>query len=759
MSFSKLSYFFVLIFIFVIPIIGMAQDNIGIDDFYKKISNLPDSEKVDKYIDYGQKVLRKDPTISIKLWEKGLSLSKKNDIKQKEGILFKKIGIAYYYLSKYDTALYYYNEAIKIFEKVNNFKEEANSLKNIGIIYLMQGNFNKAIEYYNKALKIFEKANDKKGLAGTYLGMSGLNFSIGNYSKALAFAHKALKYYQDINDSLGIAKSYGNIGNIHADQENFAQALRYYRSSLKYLDLLGDKFGVAKTESNIGSIYNDIKAYKKAIPEFEKAITIFLELGNDAGLADAYSNLGKSYENLGKYNKALDYYLKALEIRKKLDDRNGIIESYNFIANLNTKRGNYAEAIKNVKIALRYAKEIGAIPREKEVYKSLFNIYEKTDDYKKAFEYIKLYMQVKDTLFNIKKAKALEELETKYQVEKKEQELEKQRILLQKKEAEAEKQKVKMYALFGVLILMILLAVVIYINLQQKKRTNELLAEQKARIEQIHSELKSSITYAKRIQRASLPSKAYLKEILPDYFILFKPRDIVSGDFYWWRKIDNKLIVAVADCTGHGVPGALMSMLGLSLLKESIINERIFEPKDILEFMRKGILDIFSQQQKYNTQDGIDMIVIALDMDNLICEYAGANNPLFVVRNNESSLELINDESSEKKLKKNTFDSSVIYEINPDRMPVGNYYNLKPFSQKDIKLLKGDMLYLMTDGYADQFGGQNYKKFTKKRLRKLLAEIAGKEIRQQSIILNKTFEEWKNGYPQTDDVTIMGIKI
>ena len=255
-----------------------------------------------------------------------------------------------------------------------------------------------------------------------------------------------------------------------------------------------------------------------------------------------------------------------------------------------------------------------------------------------------------------------------------------------------------------------------------------------------------------------MASKSYLKQFLPEYFIIFKPRDIVSGDFYWWRKVNNKIIITIADCTGHGVPGALMSMLGLSLLKEAIINEQITTPKDILEFMRNGILDIFAQQEKYDTQDGMDMAIIALDIKQNILEYAGANNPIYLLRTSDKQdLKIIDIPDSNKVISENK-ENCKLYEFKPDRMPIGKYQIMTPFSQVTVEILENDMIYLMSDGYQDQFGGENNKKFTKKKLKTLLSNIFNLPVKQQKQILEKTLSEWKNGYPQTDDITVMGIK-
>jgi tetratricopeptide (TPR) repeat protein len=742
------------IFTFVICINNIIANSTDIGKLIPNLDKYPDSIKVNLLIDKGKNFFKTAPDTSIILIKKALEIAEKNNYQNRIPEILRLMGNSFYYMSNFNEALKYYNKSLEYSKQINDDLAQANALKNIGIIYLMQGDFKNAVANLKNALTKFNKADDKKGLANTYQVLSAINYNIGNYSKALTYAQKSLKLYKVLNDTSRMAQMYGNIGNIHADLGNSLQALRYYNNALVILKKAGDKLGTARTYSNIGSIYNDMHQYHKAIKEFDEAIKLYSELKNTSGLSEAYTDIGKSYKQLGQYDKAIQYLSEALELRKELDDKNGIIRTYNILAEMYASKHLYKDAIDNAQKALEIAKEIGALPAEKATYETLYKIYENLKDYEKAFKYHVLFTELKDSIFNIEKVKALNELETKYQVEKKEQELEKQRILLSK-------QEIVRKALTGVIILMMLLALVIYLNLRQKKRSNQLLSEQKAKIEAIHKELKSSITYAQRIQKASLASKTYLKQFISEYFIIFEPKDIVSGDFYWWQKINNKIIIAIADCTGHGVPGALMSMLGIGLLKEAVINEGITKPKDILDFMRIGILDIFKQQEKYGTHDGMDMAIIALDIENCVLEFSGANNPIYIVRPQDKPDVKLADEGNknENRIIKNIFGATNLFELKPDRMPIGKYQIMKPFTQVNIRVLDKDMIYLMSDGYQDQFGGEKNKKFTKKKLKILLTEIYNLNTQQQKSILLETLKKWKNGYPQTDDITLMGIRI
>jgi serine phosphatase RsbU (regulator of sigma subunit) len=316
---------------------------------------------------------------------------------------------------------------------------------------------------------------------------------------------------------------------------------------------------------------------------------------------------------------------------------------------------------------------------------------------------------------------------------------------------------------------------------KQKKKANVLLAEQneeitsqrdeieaqrdeitvqKEHIEHIHEELTSSIHYAKRIQRAVIPNDDFLVNQMPDNFVLFRPHSVVSGDFYWATRINNLALLTAADCTGHGVPGAFMSMLGISFLNEIVHNEKITEAGKILDQLRKKIIFALGQKGISGEQkDGMDISFCVLDMDTNILQWAGGNNPLYIISTREMNIpdaKIEEQENSDKKL----------YEIKPDKMPIAIYEKMDPFTTQIIKVEKGDILYMFSDGFGDQFGGDKGKKFMYKPFKRLLLEHSDKPMEEQRVILNETFEAWINtigpdGKPseQIDDVTVFGVRI
>lgn len=264
----------------------------------------------------------------------------------------------------------------------------------------------------------------------------------------------------------------------------------------------------------------------------------------------------------------------------------------------------------------------------------------------------------------------------------------------------------------------------------------DLVQEQKEQIEKTHHDISSSIDYAMRLQDAMLPGPALLEEHFSSHLIFFRPKQKVSGDFYWWTQSGNKVIIAVADCTGHGVPGAFMSLLGASLLKEIVNREGITCPGKILDRMREEVIISLNQRGSMGEQkDGMDMGLITIDTESLQCQFAGANAPLYLLRRGQMS------------------------SYHPDLMPISHYENMDPFNTTELQLETDDQLYLFSDGYADQFGGEKRKKFKYNTFRQVITEYADLSMPRQQQVLSDTIREWQGKYEQTDDMVIVGIKI
>jgi serine phosphatase RsbU (regulator of sigma subunit) len=424
----------------------------------------------------------------------------------------------------------------------------------------------------------------------------------------------------------------------------------------------------------------------------------------------------------------------------------------------------------------------------------LQNAYKAMGNYGKALEYAEILIQTKDTIFSEEKTKALAEMGERYEAEKKQLQIEnlnKENALknaeLAQSEEKRNKQLVFIYSFVSGFIIILIFSVIIFRLFMLKKKANlllkfqkqqiefqntnlnkandeitaqrdeitvhrDLVMKQKDHIEEQKKEITDSINYARRIQTAVLPTGEYADRILREHFILFKPKDIVSGDFYWATCANNWLIVTVADCTGHGVPGAFMSMLGVSFLNEIVRKKEITKASEVLDLLRDSIIEALQQKGTSGEQkDGMDIALCAINAMDKSLQFSGANNPLFIVTANEIEPDTMNEMHSVM--------SARIKEIRADKQPVAIYENMHPFTNHVINLQNGDMLYLCSDGYKDQFGGSNNKKFKIKQLKELFVNISDKPMKEQQQILDDTFENWRGQYEQIDDVTILGLKM
>lgn len=280
-------------------------------------------------------------------------------------------------------------------------------------------------------------------------------------------------------------------------------------------------------------------------------------------------------------------------------------------------------------------------------------------------------------------------------------------------------------------------AILIYArDIRERLRMEKEIRDKNAVIEEKNKNITDSIRYAKRIQDSFLPTKAFMDEILLNYFVLFIPKDIVSGDFFWVNKTDSKIFFSAIDCTGHGVPGAFVSIIAYVKLQQALIIHKLYTPSEMLDKLNEGVTEFFSQQgTSIEIKDGMDIALCALDRKKMLLEYSGANNPIYIVRNKE------------------------LIEIHADKQPIGEYLFRKKFTNKEIAVMQGDTIYLFSDGYADQFGGPKGKKFKHRQLRDVLLSVRDKSMDGQKEFLLNALSEWKGELEQVDDILVLGIRI
>jgi serine phosphatase RsbU (regulator of sigma subunit) len=668
-----------------------------------------------------------------------LVLSQKLDYK-------KGIATAYRYKGKISTSrsdlktsMHFYIKALEIFESIENKAGISSCYQNIGIDNYIKGDYETAITYALKAAKLCEEIGDKRGTANSYNNI-GISYAyLGNYLQALRYNFNALKIREAINDKFGISASYLNIGGVLFEQNKYSAALVYFSNALKIKIQQGDKTGEAGIYNNMAEIYSIQKNYQQSLVYNLKTMKLNEETGDQEGVNGSYINIGNNYIAQQKPNEALRYFIESLKISTRLGTQASVVNCYNGMAACYELMNNYSKSLIYYEKAAAVSKNKGFKKELQEAYLHLSFINEKLQNYELALRYNKLYGNVKDTLLNEEGLKQTTELNTRYETDKKEKEI----LLLikdqQLKDKTLKEQRLVRIGLIIGLGLFLALSFLLFNRYRFKQKANLILEKQKQEIHQKNRQITDSIDYAKTIQEAILPDDEKLRSAFPDYFILYKPKAIVSGDFYWIGKKDNKIICAVADCTGHGVPGAFMSLLGHNILENVIQQERAIDPGAILTALNKEIVTRFSKSKERETvKHGMDIALISIDSDKQELQYAGARNSLYLIR------------------------EQVLTELKADKMSTGveaRDHTEVRYTTNISNLQTGDMLYMYSDGFPDQKGGPEKKKFFYQPFKELLLAISNLPVDEQKQKLDDVITDWTGTGEQIDDILVMGIRM
>lgn len=661
-------------------------------------------------------------------------------------------------------------EALKLAEHLEYTKGKGLSYKTLGNTQYMQGALKEAITYYEQGLQEYESIQNLDGIASCENNIGLVYNDLGDYEKAMKFHIKTLKTREAMQDNKGIAKSLLNIGNIYLNQENLDEALKYYQKSAEICEKINLLVDLANNYNNMGNIYKRKKITSKAIEAFTKAAEIFEKIGNSRGVLITDLNLGDVYLDAQNYSKALESYNKALPIAEKINDKILLGLLYASRGNALAHLKQFNEAFINLSKGLNLLQQTGARNEISKAYDGMVTYFELQGNYKEALRYHKLFKNLKDSLFTEAQAKAIAKMREIYESDKKEAE---NKLLRQQnalKDSENKRKSLLLTASAIVLILVGILTIVLYKNNQEKQKTNLLLkqqaeelaaanedislknaileqqkeeiAAQRDAIEEQNKQLalkneqiQASIRAARLIQNTILPYKNRIKTFLKDFFIFYQPKDIVSGDLYWIDRENDQIIIAAIDCTGHGVSGAMMTMIAYSILDRIVHVYKITDPAQILEKMHQEVKHALAQDETGN-RDGMDVALVNLQQENLIT-FAGAKRPLFIY----NSL------------------TGEISEIKGQRRAIGGEQNENIlFENHTITLPPESMIYIFSDGYTDQNDSYR-KKFSEERLKNLLQKIAPLLCWEQEKIIADTIFEYMKGTEQRDDMMILGIRL
>ena len=663
-----------------------------------------------------------------------------------------------------DSAVYFAEEALKLAQKKRSPFLVAFSEMSLSYALNSSAEFARGDSCAASAFNYFDRVKNEYYASKALMYRSMLQMGMGNFNMALRFQLPAISYFEKHKKYNELMDIYAVNAMVYANTDQPDEALRVMARAEKLLDEKLDRVRdsvfyykcLSRIHDGYGMFYFLRNDYPSSMKHYKQAIIGFENTGNKAGLLSTHNNLGVLYYYLGNTDSCLYHLTAGLSTAEAMGDNFAVCQTSINIGELYLAKRDFAKAYTYYMRGLDLAKKHNIANEEKSAYLQLSNYYKTLGNYQLAYDYHLKYSALKDSLFSAKTSKEIAELSTKYETDKKEAQIKElesgrqiQQLELDKREADIKRQSyLLLFTALG-LVLLLTLAFFIYRGYKQKKKANielqsayDLIEEKSKAVEEKNKEMLDSIHYAKRIQRVLLASHSLLKKHLPEYFVLYKPKDIVSGDFYWAQNIkkndgSSRFMLCVGDCTGHGVPGAFMSLLNISLLNDLAVDKKITHPNLLLNALRDEIIKALNPEgSEVESKDGMDAVLCSFDMEKAVLQFACANNPLWLIRNNE------------------------LIEHAPDKFPVGMHYaEMKSFRLQSIQLQKDDSLYLFTDGYADQFGGKDGKKFKYKQLKELLLANAHLPMSEQQKLFEKRIEEWRGSLEQIDDILLVGIKV
>ncbi|MEQ8625531.1 MAG: DUF2225 domain-containing protein [Vicingaceae bacterium] len=632
----------------------------------------------------------------------------------------------------------FYQEA----EKMKQPSFMAGALNHQAVANSITGNTTLAISKYQEAIQLYLEHGFDKKAAVVYSNIGAEYSSMGNKKAAAEYYFKALTIFEQINDTLHLPSVYNNLGVLYSEQKLFSLSLEYHEKSLNIKKALNDPQEIGVAYLNIGAVYGDMKDFENSEKYYQKAYDYIVKANDKRSLGNYYLNMGHINFINYQLKKSLGLYQQALEVFQEVDDLQNIVTTKVHLAGVYIRLKKNELAEQELLAAYEKAKKLQFFASYMEASKLLAELYRNKNDFKRAFFFREEYHLLKDSINNINQKEDILSLKFSQEYEKQAfadsvefanaQQLNVLRISEQ--EAQIKKDRIQKYALFGGIGLMLVFGAFALRTYQRKKRDHALITLQHQNLKESHHEIQQSIHYSKRLQDVFLPSEKLLSKHFESYFILFKPKDVVSGDFYWFdfNEASETKIIAVADCTGHGVPGALVSIVCSNALNKVVKELGILEPAEILSKTREIVIKTFTKTGK-DVRDGMDISVCAIKNNTI--KFSGANNGMWLLKSNGE-----------------------IKEFKANRQPVGWQEQILPFTQEKVTVIEGDSIYLLTDGYPDQFGGENGKKLKKNALKTYLASISQEEMGVQQALLEDKFEKWRGQNEQIDDVCMMGIR-
>lgn len=646
----------------------------------------------------------------------------------------------FYQNSDVDSLTKYANICIELSDDLEFPKGQGNGHIMLGIAFMYEGNYPLSLHEFEIAYGYYEQIGSVKGMANSLNNNALVYSNTGQYDLALDNQLRAMELYKQIGNGMMQANSLNNMGLMYINQERYDEAFPWLMQAVKLMTDSGFTLSLRNPYNNLGIIYKTRFQMDSAIYYYELAVPLYEESGDYYTLAACYNNLALAYEILQDTTNCLMYNRKAIEIRKEIGDVPGIATSWLNMGVIYQKAHRADLAAPYIRTAIHLADSMHMQSVLYQGYQELSLIDSMNGNFDSAFYHLKIALDHRDSMVNEEIDERLANMRIKYDTD----EIQKQKEL---SDQQLEKEKTIRWLIIGGSCVVLFGLILLAFALRAVRKKNSLLAtqrqeillknsalnEQNLIITEQKQQITDSINYAYTIQQSLLPSHDDLKAALPDSFVMFRPRDIISGDFYFVAQLNGSVIFIVADCTGHGVPGAMMSMLGVEEFQKAIAASQ--NPGEIIAEVNRCIRSALKQSQEgSSSRDGMDVAVCVLTGNKL--QYSGAQRPLWICRNGE------------------------LIEQKATKLSIGG---LTPhdqvFETHNISLQFGDMIYLSSDGYADQFGGSEGKKLMTKNMKSLLCRISVMSTAEQKKELETQFQKWRGNAEQVDDVCVMGVRI
>jgi serine phosphatase RsbU (regulator of sigma subunit) len=645
---------------------------------------------------------------------------------------------------QYDEALLIAQTALETALKTKNTGDEANALVLIGTIYDQSNRNDMALDYFLKALELSKSTGNKKEMLSAYLSLGIYYKKMTKTTAALTNLLEAMKIAEAIPDSGSMFTTCINLGSLYEKANDNVKAKEFYRKALIINRSEKDENDQAIVYYKLGKLFHKLNLIDSAKYYLIATLNIHMKRNDELGLIFDYSNLGGFNMEDGDYSLAKKNYGKALDLALRHNDTIKINMIYSYFGTLYTRLKDYPNALKSFKTSLIYINSM--VPKETimQQYKKISDINNELGNYKEAYLNHVSYKAWSDSSYNVIDTKKQTELKLNYEFEQTQKKIEaetKAKELISKAELESER-KQRNYLLTGLAVISLMLVVTVK-SYRAKQKANHILQKQKKEIErqkklveEKNLEINDSIHYAQRIQAASIPTISELDTYFKNYAMFYKPKDVVSGDFYWAAKMEHYSLIAIADCTGHGVPGAITSMIGSMLLNEIFYVKKLFMPNEVLTELNRLVKLTLRQDNDTLSNDGMDIAFCLVNNSTNELYYAGANRPLYIVN------------------------ADGLTQYKASKVSVGGQVPLiQDYELHKIQLQPGDTVIVSTDGYADQFGGDREKKFTSKAFRSLLEANYNATPAEQKHIIENTYNAWKKEYEQTDDILVFFLKV